>query len=140
MSETYNDVDGPELHTTHDGSLTRVHDLGLDQIATHSSPETNSICHLFESCTRRYETLLLALQTATTRSTHSAAALVPEVKDEFSRLRVWGEQTHAVLPQNARRSLDEQLRGDAETKEIASGTLRRLNNHIERGWVRTHTG
>lgn len=51
----------------------------------------------------------------------------------FSRLRIWGEQTYAVLPRNARRSLDEQLREDEETKNIVIRTLQRLDNHIGRG-------
>jgi hypothetical protein len=109
-------------------------DIGY--IAEHESPNGTSACHLFDCCLRRYGALLLVLQTDDPRLTHLAPSSFLELKDEFSRLRVWGEQTYAVLPQNARRSLDAQLREDDDTKRIVTGSLQRLNNRIERGWVR----
>ncbi|KAH0150767.1 hypothetical protein KCU67_g10527, partial [Aureobasidium melanogenum] len=72
------------------------------------------------------------------RSTHLVISLVPDIKDEFSRLRIWGEQTYAVLPQNARRSLDEQLREDEDTKNVVIRCLRRLNSHIEKAIEQTN--
>lgn len=81
---------------------------------------------------------MLALQRKTLQPTHLTTSLVPELKDEFSRLRIWGEQTYAVLPQNARRSLDEQIREDEETKQIVIRSLQRLNNHIGKGEARIH--
>lgn len=112
-------------------------DLETEDPPKHKSKSLNadSACQLFESSLRRYGTLLLALQRETLQSTHLTTSLIPELKDEFSRLRIWGEQTYAVLPQNSRRSLDEQLREDEETKQIVIRSLQRLNNHIVKGWA-----
>lgn len=109
-----------------------------DEKVDHQSPGANSVCHLFKRSLGRYEALLLALQAESLRSTRLGIMLVPEVKDDFSRLRIWGEQTYAVFPQGARRSLDEQLRGDEDTKRIVLRSLRRLNSYIEKGCVRIH--
>jgi hypothetical protein len=98
---------------------------------------TESMCDLFRSSVRSFQ--LLLLQTETLSSPVLTTSLVPQVKDEFSRLRIWGEQTYAVLPQNSRRSLDAQLREDEDTKKIVVRSLRRLNNHIEKGCVTNYT-
>lgn len=110
-----------------------THDLNTKEDTKHKSPDADSACHLFESSIRRYGTLLLHVQREASQSTRLTTSTVPELKDEFSRLRIWGEQTYAVLPRNARRSLDEQLREDKETREIVTRTLRRLDSHIGRG-------
>jgi hypothetical protein len=137
MSIVHNDSNGPDLHATGNDSFRRIHDSEPDGTATNVALDTGSISHLFESSMRGYGTLLLALQMENSHSTLTTTSLIPEVKDEFSRLRIWGEQTYAVLPQNARRSLDEQLREDEDTKRIVTGSLRRLNNQIARGWTRS---
>jgi hypothetical protein len=119
-------------------AVSSTYNLQTEDSPKHKSPDTDSACQLFESSLRRYGTLLLALQRGTLQSTHLTTSLVPELKDEFSRLRIWGEQTYAVLPQNARRSLDEQLREDGETKQIVIRSLQRLNNHIGKGQARIY--
>jgi hypothetical protein len=129
MSDTYNDMDISRLYATIGNSLERMSGIKTDRRAKSGLMDTNSVCLLFESSFRRYGTLLQALETRDLLSTH----LVPKVKDEFGRLRIWGEETCAILPQNARRSLDQQLREDGDTKQIAIRSLRRLDNHIERG-------
>jgi hypothetical protein len=129
MSDIYNDMDKSRLYAPIDNSLERMSDADIDRRAKNGVMDTNSVCLLFESSLRRYESLLQALETRDLLSTH----LVPKVKDEIGRLRIWGEETCAVLPQNARRSLDQQLREDEDTKQIVIRSLRRLDNHIERG-------
>jgi hypothetical protein len=121
-------------------AVSSTYNLETEEISKHKgkSLDADSACQLFESSLRRYGTLLLAVQRETLQSTHLTTSLVPELKDEFGRLRNWGEQTYAVLPQNARRSLDEQLREDEETKQIVIRSLQRLNNHIGKGWARIH--
>ena len=98
-------------------------DPDRDGTTKQKSLDAESACRLFEKSIRRYGTLLLALQRNAPQSTHLTTTTVPKLKDEFSRLRIWGEQTYAVLPRNARRSLDEQLREDEETKNIVIRTL-----------------
>jgi hypothetical protein len=137
MLSTYDNGNGPDLYATGNDSFKKTHGSKPDGTATNISLDTGSISHLFESSMRGYGALLVALQMENLHSTLRASSLIPEVKDEFSRLRIWGEQTYAVLPQNARRSLDEQLREDEDTKRIVTGSLRRLNNQIARGWVRS---
>ncbi|TIA29987.1 hypothetical protein D6C78_09876 [Aureobasidium pullulans] len=93
---------------------------------------TKSIYSFHEKCIRNYENLLLALESENLYAKRLPAGTIVEAKDEYSRLRIWGEQTYAVLPQRARRSLDAQLRDDEETKKIITGTLKRLSDHITR--------
>lgn len=128
MSDKHDNLDGPGSDTTINSSSEPNHGSEID-----ATPDTSSIFQLFKTCSWNYETLLSTLQTDTSRSAHTSISLVPEIKDEFSRLRIWGEQTYAVLPQNARRSLDEQLREDEATKKVVTRCLQRLNNHIEKG-------
>jgi hypothetical protein len=137
MSVIHNNSCGPELYATGNDSFRKTHGSEPDGTATNTSLDTDFISHLFDSSMRNYGAFLLALQAENPHSTLKATSIVPKVKDEFSRLRIWGEQTYAVLPQNARRSLDEQLREDEDTKRIVTGSLRRLNNQIARGWTRS---
>ncbi|CAD0097587.1 unnamed protein product [Aureobasidium mustum] len=132
MSDGCDYLDSPGTDTTIYSNFGSEYDSEIDVIPEDDIADTTSICHLFESCLRRYGVLLFTLQTDTLRSAHLVTSIVPEIKDEFSRLRIWGEQTYAVLPQNARRSLDEQLREDGDTKKIVIRCLQRLNTHIEK--------
>lgn len=138
MSHKFANLDRPDSDITIDNNFGGKHDSDIDAIPMGDVAEADSICHLFESCLRRYGILLLALQTDALRSIHLIISLIPSIKDEFSRLRIWGEQTYAVLPQNARRSLDEQLREDEDTRKVVIRCLRRLNKHIEKGRSRQH--
>jgi hypothetical protein len=97
-----------------------------------------SVCDMFKSCFEGYETLLSALQNNARHSVYLTNCLIPEAKDEFSRLHIWGEQTCAVFPQAARRSLDQQLRDKEEIKEIVMRSLRRLERYIGRGMSSDH--
>ncbi|KAG9759091.1 hypothetical protein KCU73_g3565, partial [Aureobasidium melanogenum] len=132
MSYIYDGLDRPRLKATEDDDMAATDASHSGATVNASYPDNDSVCHLFESCLRRYGTLLLALQSEPMRSSDTFKVIVPEVKDEFSRLRIWGEQSYAVLPQNARRSLDEQLREDNDTKTIVIGSLRRLANHVSK--------
>jgi len=115
-----------------------VDDDDDDEQGNIQSQDANSACRLFLKSLRRYKALLLALEEQPLRSASIGIMLVPEVKEDLSRLRIWGEQTHAVFPQNSRRSLDERLRGDEGTKEIVLRFLRRLNDYIGKGCVKIH--
>ncbi|THZ63568.1 hypothetical protein D6C85_08891 [Aureobasidium pullulans] len=90
-----------------------------------------SISTLYRDALQKYGKLVLdfeehASPLAPTFQAHSVG-----IKDEYGRLRIWGEQTRAVLPEKARHSLDEQLRENEQTRNIILRTLRRLTNHIE---------
>lgn len=117
-----------------DNSFGTRYDSEIDTSPKDRIQDIDSICHVFECCLRKYGTLLLVAQTDASRLSHFSDILIPEIKNEFSRLRIWGEQTRAGLPRNARRSLDQQLREDEQTKNIVIRCLRRLTNHIEKGW------
>ena len=136
MSELYSLLGNVSTDGAFDVKLERTSYLETDEVVNNQSPGAYSVCYLFKSSLRRYGTLLLALEAESLRSTRLGIMLVPRVKDDLGRLRIWGEQTHAVFPENARRSLDEQLRGDEDTKKIVVRSLRRLNNHIDKGCVR----
>ncbi|THY58157.1 hypothetical protein D6C97_04510 [Aureobasidium pullulans] len=118
-------------------NTTESHDIetgftSKDDVSLNTVPVTKSIYSFHEKCIRNYENLLLALESENLYAKRSPAGTLVEAKDEYSRLRIWGEQTCAVLPQKARRSLDAQLRDDEETKRIITGTLKRLSDHITR--------
>ncbi|TIA29191.1 hypothetical protein D6C79_10014 [Aureobasidium pullulans] len=90
-----------------------------------------SISTLYRDALQKYGKLVLdfeehASPLAPTLQAHSVG-----IKDEYGRLRIWGEQTRAVLPEKARHSLDEQLRENEQTGNMILRTLRRLTNHIE---------
>lgn len=92
-----------------------------------------SISTLYQDALQKYGKLVLdfeehASPLAPTLEAHSVG-----IKDEYGRLRIWGEQTRAVLPEKARYSLDEQLRENEQTRNITLRTLRRLTNRIETG-------
>lgn len=137
MSDKYVNLNRIGPNTTAHNNLETKYDSEID-INPEGDQNGVSICHLFGSCLRKYGTLLLALQTDALCSAHLTISLVTDIKDEFSRLRIWGEQTYAVLPQNSRRSLDEQLREDGDTRTVVIRCLQRLDNHIEKGWFRHH--
>ncbi|THX96308.1 hypothetical protein D6D03_08817 [Aureobasidium pullulans] len=118
-------------------NTTESHDIetgftSKDDVSLNTVPVTKSIYSFHEKCIRNYENLLLALESENLYAKRLPAGTIVEAKDEYSRLRIWGEQTYAVLPQKARRSLDAQLRDDEETKNIITGTLKRLSDHITR--------
>ncbi|THX48983.1 hypothetical protein D6D11_05853, partial [Aureobasidium pullulans] len=118
-------------------NTTESHDIetgftSKDDVSLNTVPVTKSIYSFHEKCIRNYENLLLALESENLYAKRLPAGTIVEAKDEYSRLRIWGEQTYAVLPQRARRSLDAQLRDDEETKKIITGTLKRLSDHITR--------
>jgi hypothetical protein len=97
-----------------------------------------SVCDIFKSCVEGYQTLLSTLENNARHSVYLTNCLIPEAKDEFSRLNIWGEQTCAVFPQAARRSLDQQLRDKEEIKQIVMRSLRRLERYIGRGLSSDH--
>ncbi|KAG9691034.1 hypothetical protein KCU95_g8069, partial [Aureobasidium melanogenum] len=131
MSDKHDNLDSSGSDAIN-SNLEPKYGLEIDAI-----PDTSSIFQLFRTCSWNYEMLLSTLQTDTSHSAHTSISLVPEIKDEFSRLRIWGEQTYAVLPQNTRRSLDQQLRADQDTKKIVIRCLQRLNNHVEKAIEQT---
>ncbi|KAG9513523.1 hypothetical protein KCV07_g8721, partial [Aureobasidium melanogenum] len=137
MSDTYGNLGRLGPGATVDNNFETKHDAKIGTISKDEIPNAPSIYHLYGSCLTSYGLLLLSLETDSLCSTHLTTSLVPTVKDEFSRLRIWGEQTYAVLPQNARRSLDERLREDEDTKEVVIRCLRRLNNHIKKAIEQT---
>ncbi|THY03991.1 hypothetical protein D6D01_10155, partial [Aureobasidium pullulans] len=90
-----------------------------------------SISTLYQDALKNYGNIVLNFE----EHASSLAPTLPDhsvgIKDEYGRLRIWGEQTRAVLPEKARYSLDEQLRENEQTRDIILRTLRRLTNRIE---------
>ncbi|KAH0365206.1 hypothetical protein KCU65_g6254, partial [Aureobasidium melanogenum] len=137
MSNTYGDLGSLGLATTIGKDFETKYDPKGGAISRDEMQNAPFICHLYEDCLNSYEKLLFSVQTDSLFPTHLTTSLVSTVKDEFSRLRIWGEQTYAVLPQNARRSLDERLREDKDTREIVTRCLRRLKNYVEQAIEQT---
>jgi hypothetical protein len=115
-----------------------THNPKFDVTIQDESLGVRSVCDLFKSCVEEYETLLSALQSNARHSEYLTNCLIPEAKDEFSRLHIWGEQTCAVFPEAARRSLDQQLRDKEEIKQIVMRSLERLERYIGRGLSSDH--
>jgi hypothetical protein len=58
---------------------------------------------------------------------------VPENLDEYSRLKIWGDQTRACLPREARGSLDDVLRHEPELRSMVVEGIEQLKEELQLG-------
>lgn len=80
-----------------------------------------------------YKRFLLVLNRENCRVVHLQQLNVPKILEEYGRLKIWGEQTRATLPENARGSLDDTLRNDTGLKEVVFDILRQLGAQLGQG-------
>jgi hypothetical protein len=100
-----------------------------------SSPEATEpvvidISPVFIACLQLYKSLLALLQRGLEKGDDANLASALNI---YGRLRIWGEETRAILPSSSRGSLDDALRKDPKLKGIATRTLQRLKRKLELG-------
>jgi hypothetical protein len=100
-----------------------------------SSPEATEpviidISPVFIACLQLHKSLLALLQRGLDKGDDGNLASALNI---FGRLRIWGEETRAILPSSSRGSLDYALRKDPKLKGIATRTLQRLKRKLELG-------
>ena len=93
----------------------------------------SSLSASFSQCLASYKRFLLALSKENCRAVHLQQVNLPEILEEYGRLKIWGDQTKATLPEKARGSLDDILRNDASLKDVVFDILCRLRAQLELG-------
>ncbi|KAK0710658.1 WD40-repeat-containing domain protein [Lasiosphaeris hirsuta] len=73
-------------------------------------PPTQSLFQLFQECLDSYSQLCLALGEESCEVVKLQYVNLEKARGEFGRLRLWGSQSKATLPAQARGSLDDTLR------------------------------
>jgi len=92
-----------------------------------------SLAECYGRSVRSFAELLVALYDKRCRVVHLDQIHLPQISDEYGRLKIWGDQTKAELPARARGSLDDTLRRDDELKQLVRGILRRLAAILKQG-------
>jgi hypothetical protein len=95
-----------------------------------SEPVITDISPVFIACLQLHKSLLALLQRGPAGSDDADLSRALNV---YGRLRIWGEETRAILPSSSRGSLDDALRKDPKLKGIATRTLQRLKRKLELG-------
>jgi hypothetical protein len=95
-----------------------------------SEPVITDISPVFIVCLQLHKSLLALLQRGPAKSDDTD---LTRALDVYGRLRIWGEETRAILPSSSRGSLDDALRKDHKLKGIATRTLHRLKRKLELG-------
>lgn len=104
----------------------------------------NDLGALFRKCMEGFRQLLFALQgpkdvaadvsdNSEVRRGTLRADLLERVLDGYARLRVWGHDFRAELPDRARSSLGAKLRDKPEMRQQLAGILESLSRQIARG-------
>jgi hypothetical protein len=100
-----------------------------------SEPVILDISQAFTACLQLHKILLALLQRKPGPCDDADLAKVLNV---YGRLRIWGEETRAILPPSSRGSLDDVLRKDPKLRGIAMRILQRLKRKVELGmWKAT---
>lgn len=110
------------------GDLPQI--LSAPDLTPSSQP---SLAITFSRCLSSYKRLLFALNKDNCRVIRLNQVNLQEILEEYGRLRIWGEQTKATLPERARGSLDDTLRHDPSLKEMVLENLDQLNDQLNLG-------
>jgi len=95
-----------------------------------SEPVIIDISPVFIACLQLHKSLLALLRRGLNKGDDANLASALNI---YGRLRIWGEETRAILPSSSRGSLDDTLRKDPKLKGIATRTLQRLKRKLELG-------
>lgn len=109
-------------------------DLDVDLASRESlKPPTQSLSQLFQECLRRYSQLCLALGQDGCEVVKLEHIDLEKARGEFGRLRLWGSQSKAALPAQARGSLDDALRHDQTIADKVADMFRLLMDQLDLG-------
>ncbi|KAF4336913.1 transcriptional repressor tup1 [Fusarium beomiforme] len=96
----------------------------MDLMAT--QPGATSLSKLYSECMRHFQSFLLTLSETDCRVIHLGQVVLPEILEQYGRIKIWGDQSKADFPERARGSLDDTLRKDEELRSLVQAILRRL--------------
>jgi hypothetical protein len=99
------------------------------QIAVESAT-TGCISTSFDGCLRSFRQFILHLGRENCRPIRLKQLVLPTVLDIYGQFRIWGDQTKANWPADARGSLDLALRNNKGTKDVVLNILRRLQAQL----------
>ncbi|KAF5680066.1 tetratricopeptide-like helical [Fusarium heterosporum] len=97
-----------------------------------SSASERSLAGLFEHCVDVYSRLLLVLADGNHEVATSSEVDVEKALNEYGRLKIWGEQSRATLPDPARGSLGDSLRHDETLKNNVIAIFFLLSRQLEK--------
>jgi hypothetical protein len=92
-----------------------------------------SLSESYGECIQSFGRFLLALSKEDCCVIHLEQIHLPEILEEYGRVKIWGDQTKADLPARARGSLDDALRHDNELKQLIQALLTRLKVLLSQG-------
>jgi hypothetical protein len=82
-----------------------------------------SLHQLYQKCVETFAKFIL-----TSGSGVSDHADLPGMVESYGRTKIWGDQSRAILPENARGSLDDTLRRNADLFKLTGRILGRLSS------------
>ena len=80
-----------------------------------------------------FAAFLVALSDRNCRAVCLEQVSLIKLSEEYGRVKVWGDQTRADLPERARGSLDDTLRHDAQLKKLVQDIIWRLEGLLKQG-------
>ena len=90
----------------------------------------SAICTLFSKCLDSYRQFILALNHENCRAVCLQQVELPAILNEYGRLKIWGDQTRASLPEKSPGSLDDTLKNESSLKDVVLNILRRLQAQL----------
>jgi len=96
-------------------------------------PPTQSLSQLFQKCLQLYSLLYRALEEDDCEPVKLEHVDLEKARGEFGRLRLWGIQSKAALPAQARGSLDDTLRRDQAITDKVADMFRLLMDELDLG-------
>lgn len=98
-----------------------------------SAPERSALATSYSRCLESYQRLLDLIGKKSCRIVRLEQVNVGRILEEYGRLRIWGEQTRAALPEKTRGSLDDAMRNDESLRSNINSILTQLSRHLSRG-------
>ncbi|KAH0560048.1 hypothetical protein GP486_003435, partial [Trichoglossum hirsutum] len=92
-----------------------------------------TLSELYGECMQLFGGFLLALGEEDCRVICLEQVHLSEILEEYGRIKIWGDQTKADLPEKARGSLGDALRHDDELKHLVQAILTRLRALLGQG-------
>ena len=97
---------------------------------TSEEPGARDLATLFGKCIQKFKHLLFALRAP---RPSLDPKLVERALDRYARLRIWGHDFRAEIPDRARSSLGERLRDKPGVRHQLVGILETLNKQLALG-------
>lgn len=101
--------------------------------APSSDAPGSSLSELYIECIQSFAEFLVVLDEKDCRVICLQQVHLPEILEEYGRVKVWGDQTKAELPARARGSLDDTLRHDDKLRDLVQAILMRLKALLSQG-------